>query len=131
MQSLDKYALDDIAETGSLKEWAKICRQAADRWWHDPVSEQRIDRNDGEMFILMCSEVCEAMEGCRKDLMDDKLPHRKSVEVELADLLIRVFDYAAERKLDLDGAVKEKLLYNAARQDHTLEARRAAGGKKW
>ncbi len=34
------------------------------------------------------------MEGERKDLMDDKLPHRKMAEVELADALIRIFDYA-------------------------------------
>jgi hypothetical protein len=33
--------------------------------------------------------------------------------------------------LDIAGAVKEKLAYNATRQDHTNEARRAAHGKKF
>lgn len=36
----------------------------------------------------------EAMEGERKGLMDDHLPHRPMAEVELADALIRLFDYA-------------------------------------
>lgn len=63
--------------------------------------------------------------------MDDHLPHRKMAEVELADALIRIFDYAAAHGYDLDGAVQEKLAYNAVRRDHTYEAREAAGGKKW
>ena len=37
--------------------------------------------------MLIVSEIAEAMEGERKDLMDDKLPHRKMAEVELADAL--------------------------------------------
>jgi hypothetical protein len=34
------------------------------------------------------------MEGERKNLMDDKLPYRKMAEVELADVYIRISDYA-------------------------------------
>ena len=52
-------------------------------------------------------------------------------EVELADVLIRVFDYAGAFGYDLDGAVSEKLVYNAQRPDHKAEARLRAGGKKW
>lgn len=41
---------------------------------------------------LISTEIAEATEGERKDLMDDKLPHRKMGEVELADTLIRLLD---------------------------------------
>jgi NTP pyrophosphatase (non-canonical NTP hydrolase) len=51
--------------------------------------------------------------------------------VELADVLIRLFDYAGAYNLDLDGAVAEKRAYNATRKDHTREARLAPNGKKW
>lgn len=61
----------------------------------------------------MHSELSEAMEGERKGLMDDKLPHRRMAEVELADTLIRIFDYAGGFGYDLQGAYEEKMAYNA------------------
>ena len=90
-----------------------------------------MNRNKGELLMLIVSEVSECMEGERKDLMDDKLPHRKMAEVELADALIRIFDYAGAYGYDLDGAVAEKRAFNATRPDHKPEARLAANGKKW
>ena len=71
------------------------------------------------------------MEGARKGLSDDKLPSRTMEEVELADTLIRIFDYAGGFGLDLGGALVEKLAYNAKRADHKPAARIAPGGKKW
>jgi hypothetical protein len=71
------------------------------------------------------------MEGYRKGLMDDKLPHRKMIEVELADAVIRCFDLAGALGLDLAGAMAEKLAYNAMRADHKPENRAAEGGKKF
>ena len=91
----------------------------------------RIDRNKGELLCLIHSEVSEAMEGERKGLMDDKLPHRRMAEVELVDALIRIFDYAGGFGYDLQGAFEEKMAFNATRKDHTHEARAAAGGKKF
>ena len=70
-----------------------------------------------------------SMEGHRKDLMDEKLRHRKAIEVELADALIRIFDLGGALSLDLGGAIVEKLAYNATREDHKLENRAEAGGK--
>lgn len=53
---------------------------------------------DGEQCLyqklqLISTEVAEATEGERKNLMDDHLPHRKMGEVELADALIRTLDF--------------------------------------
>lgn len=72
-----------------------------------------------------------AGEGARKDLMDDKLPHRKMLEVELADTLIRIFDFAGGYGLDLEGALREKLAFNKVREDHKPENREKEGGKRW
>ncbi len=88
-------------------------------------------RNKAELLFLIISEVVEAGEGARKDLMDDKLPHRKMLEVELADTLIRLFDFAGAYGLDLEGALREKLSYNKKREDHKPENREKEGGKRW
>ena len=84
-----------------------------------------------QKLCLIHSEVSEAMEGHRKGLMDDKLPHRPMIEVELADALIRICDLAGALGLDLGGAVAEKMAFNAQRADHKPEARAAAGGKAY
>ena len=98
-------------------------------WWTN------INSNDlnviATKLCLVHSEVSEAMEGVRKDLMDTHLPHRKMVEVELADVLIRVFDLAGALDLDLGGALVEKMVYNKKRPDHKLENRGGEGGKKF
>ena len=101
------------------------------RWWVDLHTGEPIERNVGEMLMLIVSECAEAMEGHRKNLPDDKLPHRPMLEVELADALIRICDMAAGLQLDLGGAVAEKLAFNAQRVDHTREHRLSTHGKKY
>jgi NTP pyrophosphatase (non-canonical NTP hydrolase) len=101
------------------------------KWWIDPANGQKKQRNKGELICLMHSELSEAMEGERKDLMDDKLPHRKMAEVELADVLIRIFDYCGAHGYDLEGAYQDKRAFNARREDHTHEHRAGPGGKKF
>jgi NTP pyrophosphatase (non-canonical NTP hydrolase) len=114
-----------------INELSRLCRYEADKWYHNPLTGELLHLNHGERFMLIVSEIAEAMEGQRKDLMDDKLPHRKMVEVELADALIRIFDYAGEYNLDLGGAFIEKLEYNRTREDHTHAARLGPNGKKF
>lgn len=82
-------------------------------------------------LCLIHSEISEAMEGHRKNLQDDKLPHRKMVEVELADAMIRIADLAGALGLDLGGAVVEKMAFNATRADHKKENRAQANGKAY
>lgn len=100
-------------------------------WYADPATGEPIVRNFGERIALIHSELSEALEAHRKDLMDDKLPHRKGVEVELADALIRIFDLAGAEGYDLSGAMMEKIEFNRTRHDHTAEGRAGANGKRY
>jgi hypothetical protein len=84
-----------------------------------------------QKLCLTHSEISESMEGHRKGLMDDKLPHRPMIEVELADAVIRIADLAGALGLDLGGAIVEKLAFNAHRPDHKVENRLAEGGKSY
>jgi NTP pyrophosphatase (non-canonical NTP hydrolase) len=52
-------------------------------------------------------------------------------EVELADAVIRIFDLAGAYRMDLAGAIAEKMAFNASRADHKIENRAAEGGKKF
>jgi hypothetical protein len=115
----------------NLNDYAKQCHEDNIKWWQDLETKQPLKRNKGELLALIHSEISECLEGERKDLMDDKLPHRKMAEVELADALIRIFDYAAAFGYDLQGAYEEKRAFNAVREDHKHEARRIAGGKQF
>ena len=114
-----------------LNELSKIVHAANIKWWQDMETGERLNRNKGELLCLIHSEISEAMEGERKNLMDDKLPHRKMAEVELADAIIRILDYAGGFGYDMQGAFDEKMAYNAIRADHTHEARKSAGGKQF
>jgi hypothetical protein len=178
----------------NLNELALQVHAANTKWWHDIHTGEPIQRNKGELLMLVITELSEAVEGIRKDLMDDKLPHRKMEEVEMADAVIRLLDFAGgfrlsledisvsqvhiddvkpnkgeaiidicllvtlfwgfettqqgfgsgisriihairtyclRHGLELEGTIYEKLAYNAKRSDHTHEARKAAGGKKF
>ncbi len=55
-------------------------------WWDD------MNRCPFQTLQLFSTEVAEATEGERKNLMDDKLPNRPMGEVELADVVIRAVD---------------------------------------
>jgi len=85
-----------------LNKMAAECHAANQHWWHDPATGAKLDRNIGELFMLIISEVAEAMEGERKSLQDDKLPHRPMAEVELADTLIRIFDLCGGFSIPLE-----------------------------
>lgn len=104
-------------------------------WWNDPVTGEPLKRNVGELLALQHSEISEALEGARKDLMDDHLPQYKMFIVEQGDLFIRTGDICGS---PIGGggrlfaaAVRDKMNYNANRPDHKKENRLKENGKKF
>lgn len=112
-------------------------------WYRDPRTGRsfRPHRNIPEMLALMHSEISEGLEGWRKDLKDNHLPQHMSLTVEMADVLVRLFDlmgyirnnpdtFPEYKGLDLGRAFCDKVIYNGTRADHKPENRAALGGKK-
>lgn len=125
-----------IADSRGMARIAKLCHQrsALAGWWSDPVTGEWLDLTPerfAQKLLLVHAEISEACEGHRKGLMDDHLPDRPMVEVELADAVIRIFDLAGRAGYDITGAVLEKLEYNAQRADHKMENRASEGGKSY
>lgn len=73
--------INELSKT--VHTWAKDVG-----WWDDK------DRCPYQTIQLFSTEVAEATEGERKNLMDDHLPNRPMGEVELADVVIRAVDMA-------------------------------------
>jgi len=87
-------------------------------WWGDRDDPDPI--NVGEKLMLMVSEISEALEEWRNgheltDVYygDDGKP--EGVPIELADVLIRIGDFCGRAGIDLDAAVRDKMVYNNGR----------------
>ncbi len=90
-------------------------------WWDDP------DRCLLEVLQMVSTEIAEATEGERKDLMDDKLKHRKMGEVELADTLIRVLDLGG--KLGLEYQANITCYYSYGEMLEKINSTKSIAGK--
>lgn len=122
---MSEYSLniDEVIALTSVVN--KLHGQAKAMGWHNKPREV------GTLIALCHSELSEALEGARKDLMDDHLTNRKMLEVELADCIIRIMDIAGLYDLDIAGAIAAKHDYNFSRVDHQLANREKDGGKKF
>src|SRR3972149_4344260 len=80
-------------------------------WWDAP-------RNIGELIALTHSELSEALEEVRAGVIltdialniDTNKP--QGFPIELADIIIRVLDIAADLGVDLEQAINIKMAYN-------------------
>ncbi len=78
-------------------------------WWDTP-------REDGTLIALMHSELSEALEAARHgNPADDKIPEFKGVEAELADIIIRILDYAEGGGHRVIEALDAKMQMNMGR----------------
>ena len=120
-------------DTTAINDLVRNVHHVNRNWWIDLETGEPLEPKKlvPEKLMLIVSELSEALEGHRKNLLDDKLPHRYMLEVELADALIRLLDLAGALDLDLGGAYTEKMQVNATRLDHTLEHRKGIHGKKF
>lgn len=120
-----------IAEGFQVVQDESYSRSVEAGWWDDVQTEEELYKVVPGKLCLIHSEISEAMEGHRKNLPDDKLPHYSMFAVELADAVIRIGDLAGKHGIDLGPIIAEKMEFNAARPDHKRENRQKEGGKKY
>ena len=118
--------LEDLDIDIGISTFVEKChRRSKESGWWKP------NPNIAEKLALIHSEISEALEADRKNLMDEKLPHFKGIGVELADAMIRIADLAGYLNIDLGSIIIAKMEYNRTRADHKPENREKDGGKKY
>lgn len=97
-----------------VDNWMKIEYQA---WLHsDKKGFHDAKREDGTAIALMHSELSEALEALRgEDNTSTKIPQFSCAEEELADVVIRIMDFAWQKGYSIPRAILAKMRYNDSR----------------
>lgn len=97
-----------------------VHKSACDKgFWREDIGSNKPDTQECAVkSALIHGEVSEFVEAIRKPQMlpDKHLKNRANYEVELADIVIRVMDLAEALRVDLAGAILEKIQFNKTRE---------------
>lgn len=117
-------------KTDFIRAWEALAKHVSAR---EEISFKQDGReyNVGEKIALVHSELSEALEAYRKNLMDDHLCDRPGLEVELADAIIRIMGIDRHLMMAVGEACIEKAVYNDHRADHKPEGRSQEHGKRF
>lgn len=86
----------------------------------------------GLKLMLAVGELGETLEAVRKSIgPDSHIPEYTAEEAEVADAIIRLMNYATDRKLRLAEAIFAKNEFNRNRADHSADARASEHGKRF
>ncbi|MBN2980147.1 hypothetical protein JW799_02085 [Cohnella algarum] len=129
-EELDIYELALALEGEQEKSITSLVsaahQNAIDKGWWDE------ERSFPEIAMLIVTEIAEAVEDYRAGHKPDGIWYQHKDEgysvmqltpdykpcgipSELADVVIRVFDYCGRAGIDLETAIREKMAYNATR----------------
>ncbi len=82
-------------------------------------------------FLGIIRHMADAMEADRKGAPSKRFPDLPGLVVHVAQATRAAIKLAVLVHADLSAAIREKVAYNRSREDHKIENRRAAGGKRY
>jgi len=112
--TMEKTNIEKILLNLMMMNW-KIAKE---KGWHE------LPRSFGDLIALCHSELSEALEEYRQHGLDpvwfiyfkDKKDKPEGIAVELADVLIRLFDMCVELEIPILTALMLKMSYNKTRE---------------